>query len=139
MSISLPNLYNNIQINGCALIPHMMTFLNAFVLYFKERVSKKEYTFNPLSTNFKEDRGLKSFPARVKGKTQKQRWVCDNKDAYMGDLDQTNQILEDFMDRSDFLDYMSPCELNWSVIHSNANLSEPQEAHTHLVPEYNYD
>jgi hypothetical protein len=78
--------YDNLQHNGCALSPRLMNFSNTFILHFKDRVSKKDHSFHRLFTNFKKDGGLKFLPMKVNGKTQNQRWVCDNEEAYKDDL-----------------------------------------------------
>ena len=64
--------------------------------------------------------------------------MCNNSQAYKDDLAQVNRHLENFMNNQDFSDCMPPRKLNWSVLRSDKNLSEPQEAHTHLVSEYSY-
>ena len=64
--------------------------------------------------------------------------MCQSELAYEDDLATVNNVLIEFLDEQNFPDEMTPLKLDWSILHSYANLSEPQEAHTHLVPEYSY-
>ena len=71
MGIVGNNLYNNLQINGCAFIPCMYTFSNSFLTNFKEMVGSKDYKINPLFTNFKKYGTIKFLP-----KTQNSNVLC---------------------------------------------------------------
>ena len=64
--------------------------------------------------------------------------MCDTALAYKDDLGLVYKHLEEFLDDQDFPDDMKTLLMNWSILRSDANLSEPQEALTHLVPEYIY-
>ena len=90
------------------------------------------------SPTLKKDGAIKFLPKMVKGKAKQQRWVCDNKEAYKDDLVGTSKLLKEYMGRAEFPDCISSLNMNWSILRSDANISEPQEAQTHLVPEYSY-
>ena len=108
MLVGYQGIYENLRQTGCALIPHLMNFSNPFILHFKDRVSKKDYPFQPLFTNFKKNGDLKFITAKTKRKTNKQRWVCHTAQAYKDDLAQVNNILESFLDAQDFPDGIKP-------------------------------
>ena len=61
------------------------------------------------------------------------------KQSYMGDIDMVDEIIEGEMAVTPFPDEMLPLSRHWSILRSGANLAVPQQAHTHLVPEYSYN